>query len=245
MRKNSAKRIAAYCEQVIDLEGIHLGKQYYFHSLPLCVITTVYSISIRYESVQKVVDRYCTYFQLPRLRPKQHTFPCQTDQESIPAFVQKMTEYGIDRFTQEIFTNRNRTSTVNGILKAEAVFRFAEVLHKYEIHYFQDVPKVIANPGFERDVRLIPGQKSGISHDYFLMLTGSEDFIKPDRMVLRFLSQVLGQPVTIPQAQTLIREASAILRPQYPQASPRLLDYAIWNYQRSQVVRSGRLTTVR
>ena len=159
--------------------------------------------------------------------------------------MQKMTEYGIDRFTHKIFANRNRTSTVNGILKSDAVFRFAEVLHNYEIHYFQDVHRVIANPGFERAIRFIPGQKSGISHDYFLMLTGSEDFIKPDRTVLRFLSQVLGQSVTIPQAQTLIREASAILRPQYSQVSPWLLDYAIWNYQRSQVVRSSRLTTVR
>ena len=240
-----AEKIATYCNQLFNLKHISLGDQYQYHSLPLCVITTVYSIGIRYKSVQKVVDCYCTYFQLPRLRTEQHTFSSQTEQESISVFMQKMTEYGIDRFTQEIFANRNRTSTVNGILKAEAAFRFAKVLHKHEIHYFQDAHRAIANLDFERDIRLIPGQKSGISHDYFLMLTGSEDFIKPDRMVLRFLSQVLGQPVTIPQAQTLIREASAILRPQYSQVSPWLLDYAIWNYQRSQVVRSSRLTTVR
>jgi hypothetical protein len=52
----------------------------------------------------------------------------------ILAFVQKMAEYGIDRFTHEIFANRNRTATLNGILKSETLCRFAEVLHKYEIH---------------------------------------------------------------------------------------------------------------
>ncbi len=242
MFNGSARAIASYCKQAFDLEKLSLGSQYYYHSLPLCVITTVYSIGIRYESVEKVVDRYCSYFQLPKLRPEKCVFPCQSQQEPIPDFLQKMMDYGIDRFTHEIFANRNRTSTVNGILKSEAVFLFANVLHKYKIHYFQDVPRAIANPDFEREIRLIPGQKSGLSHDYFLMLAGSEDFIKPDRMVLRFLSQVLGQPVTIPEAQVLIREASEILRLQHPQASPRLLDYAIWNYQRSQVVRSRQVT---
>jgi len=88
---------------------------------------------------------------------------------------------------------------------------------------------------FEEAIKKIPGQKSGIGFKYFFMLAGSEDLIKPDRMILGFLKSALQRnDVKEEEAQPLLREATTRLRARYPVLTPRLLDNAIWNYQRKQ-----------
>ena len=86
----------------------------------------------------------------------------------------------------------------------------------------------------ERAVRAIPGQGSGVSLRYFWMLAGSDDFVKPDRMVLRFLQAALGRPVPVAEAQRLLSDAAEQLKAKYAHLTPRLLDYAVWQYQRQQ-----------
>ena len=44
-------------------------------------------------------------------------------------------------------------------------------------------------------MRAIPGQRSGISLTYFFMLAGSDDLVKPDRMLGRFLRGCLSHEV--------------------------------------------------
>lgn len=65
------------------------------------------------------------------------------------------------------------------------------------------------------------------------MLAGSEDFVKPDRMVVRFLEAALGRPVGISEAVELLRDTSRELLPEFPNMSARLLDYEVWKFQRS------------
>lgn len=142
------------------------------------------------------------------------------------------TDIGI--FTSKVFCNRQRTSTNNGILKAEAIYRFAAVLRKYGIDYLQDVPTVVQNADLETDIKHIPGQKGGISLRYFFMLSGSENFIKPDRMIQRFLEGVLQKQVEPRGSQHLLSRAAEELRLEYPNLTPRLLDNLIWQYQRQQ-----------
>lgn len=145
-----------------------------------------------------------------------------------------MQDIGIEAFTSDIFRNRQRTSTNSGILKAEAIHRFAEVLKKHGVNYLQDVPATIQNVDLENDIKQIPGQRSGISLRYFFMLSGSEGFIKPDRMIQRFLERVLQRPVRIVESQNLLSAAVDELTTDYPIMTPRLLDNLIWQYQRQQ-----------
>lgn len=133
-----------------------------------------------------------------------------------------------------IFANRQRTSARNGILKAEAVFRFASALRAHGVEYFQDITAAAKSTGLELMIRAIPGQRSGISLRYFWMLAGSDDFIKPDRMVLRFLEAALGKTVSTLEAQTLLEQTTARLRQTYPALTARLLDHEIWKHQREQ-----------
>jgi hypothetical protein len=72
------------------------------------------------------------------------------------------------------------------------------------------------------------------------MLAGSDEFVKADRMICRFVSEAIQapKPVSPAIAQNMIVEASSALKPEIPVLTPRLLDYAIWTYQRQ--VRPGR-----
>ena len=229
-----AKRVAERAKQVLPLRGAALEDEYFYQSVPICLIDAVYSIGVRYSQVQKVVDNYCRYFNLRKTRGDRNILPPIDTQESISDFFKKMQDIGIETFTSHIFRNRQRTSTNRGILKAEAIYRFAEVLKKYGINYLQDVPAVIKSVDLENDIKQIPGQRSGISLRYFFMLSGSEDFIKPDRMIQRFLESVLQRPIRIVESQHLLSEASDELKIHYPNVTPRLLDNLIWQYQRQQ-----------
>ena len=42
-----------------NLAAARLGKEYEYHSLPLCVIDAVFSIGVRYRNTQKAVDAWC------------------------------------------------------------------------------------------------------------------------------------------------------------------------------------------
>jgi hypothetical protein len=160
--------------------------------------------------------------------------PSLNDQEPLSALVEKMSTLGIMQFAAGIFKNRQPTSPRNGILKAEAVFRFTTVLTDAGVNFLQDIPPRVSDSNLEATLRRIPGQTSGISISYFFMLAGTEDLIKPDRMIGRFLRRHLGYEPSPAEAQSLISGACEILRTKYPDLTPRLLDYVIWSHERAR-----------
>jgi hypothetical protein len=232
--KNNINLIAAHADRVLQLESASLGDEYYYQSLPLCVIDAVYSIGVRYEGIKNVVARYCERFDLQRIRATNGAISPAHEQESITAFCEKAERIGPANMAIDVYRNRQRTSAINGILKADAVLRFAAVLRKYNIEYLQDISAAIGNIALEKDIRSIPGQSSGISLKYFLMLAGSDDLIKPDRMILGFLGVALGRLVSPTESQDLLTAAVEQLRDKYPSLTPRLLDHEVWKYQRDQ-----------
>ena len=157
-------------------------------------------------------------------------------------FCQRFEEAGLERMTADVFRNQQRTSPRGGVLKASAVHQFASVLRSHSVEYLQDVPGALASEQIARHIRTIPGQKSGISLRYFFMLAGSDDFIKPDRMVLRFLERSLGRPISVDEASPLLAGTVTLLRQTNPVLTPRLLDYLVWDFQRS--AQHGRGTNV-
>ena len=233
MDSRDVEKIIKYCDQVLDLNNARLSdNEYSYQSLSLCVIDAVYSIGVRYEAVRRAVHRYCNYFSLRRIRENRSNIPQKETQESIADFWKKMYDSGIEKFATEIFCNKQRTSTRNGILKSEAVFKFATVLKKYDVNYLQDVPKIVSDTNFEREIKSIPGQRTGTSLRYFFMLSGDDDFIKPDRMILRFLEDALQRPVNRNEASSFLAETTRRLQSKYSHLVPRLLDHEIWKYQR-------------
>lgn len=227
-------RVAERANALLTLTDAILPDEYYYNSLPPCVIDAVFSVGVRYESVQAVVNRYCRYFKVRQFRIDRSAAPPLKAQESISELCEHFQEYGLERMTREIFANRQRTSTRNGLLKAEAARRFASTLESHRIEYLQDVAQQLPSESLEQDIRSIPGQGSGISLQYFWMLAGSDDLIKPDRMIIRFLETSLERTVQVDEAQSLLTYAASALRSIYPSLTPRLLDFKIWEYQRAQ-----------
>jgi hypothetical protein len=234
MTLEDARRVAEYCNTALNLRTVSLGTAFGYPNLSLCVIDAVWSIGVRYDAVQNVVSRYQDYCVSRSIEEEHH---------SLAEMIEAMQIQGCEAFARDIFRNFQRTSTKNGLLKAEAVYLFASALHEHGIHnmtdvpcvdWYEDLPEVMRQP-FARKILTIPGQTSGVSLTYFLMLTGSRGIVKPDRMVFRFLQNATGKPISDADAQFLISYASRILNTDYPDLTPRALDHEIWKYQSGRI----------
>lgn len=231
--------LTSHLERELVLSDCSLPEEYFYSSPSLCVIDAVFSIGVRYEAVRNVVKRYCNHFDTRIYRSDRSILPEQCHQESISMLAERIRKIGAGVFSSQILMNRQRTSSKSGILKAEAVYQFADTLYRHGINTFQDISQFHKSDDENRKISLnksitaIPGQRSGISLDYFWMLSGSDDLIKADRMITRFLEGALGCHIDPPAARDLLRAASTELQKRYPSMSPRLLDYKIWEYQRA------------
>lgn len=215
------------CEATLNLENAALSPSYYYDSLPQCVIDAVFSIGVKYTSTTNVVKSYCAYYGL-RVHNESHDQ--EGDKHTISQLIGHITSTGVEESADVIFKNHQRTSTRNGILKAEAVLRFARVLQKYGVETLADMSVKGLPLQAEVEIMRIPGQKSGLSLRYLYMLSGDDSQSKPDRHVMRFLREHTGHDYSIQEAQDSLTEAVELLRGKYPQLSVRLLDYSIWNY---------------
>lgn len=232
MDVNDLRTLTDYCKAKLDLANANLDDTYYYQSLPLCVIDAVFSIGARYTSTENVVERFCKYFGLQRL--SKIRYPEITAQLSVAEFINLYDQYGVVGMAENVYQNRQRTSTRSGILKSEAVLYFSQTLHDYGANYFQDIDKVIGQQGFEAEIKTIPGQGSGISLRYFYMLAGSDNYVKPDRMMDRFIQSALHKSLSIEEIHETIIKTCRLLEAEYPDLTPRALDNLIWNYQRKQ-----------
>jgi len=226
-----SNEISECCINKLNLNNAQLSNEYYYSNLPLCIIDAIFSIGIKYTTTQNVVKRFSDYLNINKFRKYGSNFPQINEQYSIKQFIEFYQENDIDFITNDIYKNKCRTSTVNGILKSEAIFEFTKVLQKYEINYFQDITKVVNNANFERDIKYITGQGSGISLSYFFMLAGDENLIKPDRMVERFVEDCIQKKLSTSEITQLFLKVIQIVKTTYPNLTLRELDHEIWKYQ--------------
>jgi predicted house-cleaning noncanonical NTP pyrophosphatase (MazG superfamily) len=222
-----AAKLGESCERLFALDTVKLSEAYYYASLPLCVIDAVFSIGVRYAGVQNTVRRYCRYFNLREYDPERDI---SDNAHTVSALIKNIEAIGVGQCADSVFQNHQRTSSRNGILKVDAVLRFAKVLQRYGVETFTDLRDSKLNSEAEREIKIIPGQGSGLALQYFYMLSGEDDLAKPDRHVLRFLEQCTGEKHSMATAQELLSQAVVLLKPKYPGLSVRLLDYTIWDY---------------
>jgi hypothetical protein len=225
MNSKIIEKTTSFCIEIFaDKKNYTLPDVYNYSHLPLCVIDSVFSIGVRYEGVLNTINNFCTHNKIDRFS--------KSNELSTSFFLNLMEQVSIKELTENIYKNRQRTSPRSGILKSEAVIQFLKVLLKYEINKLSDVYKIISSNEFEIDIKKIPGQKSGISLTYFFMLAGSDDLIKPDRMIVRFLESISGETVSLNDSQIILAEVSKKLQKNGFDMTPKKLDYLIWNYQR-------------
>ena len=212
--------------------------EFRYASLPLCVLDAIFSINARWESVSAAVGRYAAHYGLPLTHPP-GIVPNPEQQATVDDLIAHITSVGPDRFAADVMRNSTRTSTRGGILKAEAALHFAQVLKAHGIQVIQDMSQRLTDSGLEADLKNVHGQGSGVAVRYFLMLAGAHDLIKPDRMIVAYLSRVLGQRVDADRAQAVLAAAAEALRPEYPAVTPQHIDAAIWTYEREHRKKAG------
>ena len=210
-----------------DLRGLSVGEEERYSSLAYCVIDAVYSIGVRYEAVLRTVSDFCSWCQL------EHDRAQDSDEYSLSDFIGDLRPYENrwEALADEVFRNRQRTSSRSGILKAEAVHRFAKALRQCGVNAVADLADGSRIDCCRDAVLAIPGQKSGISFKYFLMLAGHDGFVKPDRMVLRFVANALGvdvQSIDAGRAETLVQSVARELSKEFPKLTASRLDYETW-----------------
>jgi hypothetical protein len=231
MTANTDKLVAHIRRKLSDLNTPMSDVAYEYAALPLCVIDSVFSIGVRYESTRRTVDQWCVKYRWGK------NWKGIGGERTINEFLEILQPYENhwEDMANNVFRNRQRTSTTSGILKAEAVFRFSVILQRFGIQTFADALSEGLRDDFSYAIKAIPGQKSGLSLKYFLILAGHDDCVKADRMVTRFVANALGvQDVPLTLAEQLVKEASLSLRSEFPKLVPRVLDNKIWEYQRNQ-----------
>jgi len=225
------QKLIDYCENNLDM-NITLGREYFYQSITSCILDAVFSIGISYEQTKKVVERYNQNFNLKEYRDSNDYSPI-SEQDSILDFLKRNEKIGFEKMATEVYKNRCRTSThAKSILKSEAAYLFAKTLNKFGINFLQDIKG--QNEQLEKEIRQIPGQTTGISLDYFYMLAGDENFVKFDRMMMRFMMDAIGEIPNKYETKELINKAVEILKNKYPNLTSRLLDHQIWLFQRNR-----------
>jgi hypothetical protein len=196
-----------------------------YASTAMAVIDSVWSIGVRYQGVLNVLERY------RRLRAASGADPAGDTPAALVSLIEGLG--GPEAFADAV-QNRQRTSSTSGILKAEAVFLESRHLQAEAVATPADL--VDASPEKLDAIRAhwisVPGQGSGLSLDYFLMLSGLPG-VKADRMVRRFVAAALELPnelaISAEDAGGLVREAARRL-----DIDERVLDYAVWRFQSNQ-----------
>ncbi|MGY4653768.1 heme peroxidase [Mycobacterium sp. URHB0021] len=162
----------------------------YRGSLALCVIDSIYSTGAHYSSAVNVVRRYRDY------RAKQGG---DANADGTSELLTTIDELGGADYWASRIGNRRPTSTAKGApLKAEAILQVAEALSNLSIHSADELRAAAANVNSLRSAKrawtATPGQRSGLTWEYALMLAGVPG-VKADRMVTRYVARALDREV--------------------------------------------------
>ena len=240
-------QLIAAAERDLGDHALWVAPDGYPGSLALCIIDSVFSIGVKYQGVVNLIRRYRSY------RVGQTG---NADGDGLLELMGTFEHVGGPENWATTFQNKQRTSTRNGIRKAEAVLREAHGLTHHGVWTVRDLDTA-QREGRLRDIkadwRKVPGQRSGISWSYFLMLArvlpadgnagkaidGSPNpqpdseaavaGVKPDRMIKRYVAAAVG----LKESALTNRKAAGLVKAAADAKDWDViaLDHAIWRFQ--------------
>ena len=202
-------------------------------SLSFAITDAVWSITADYDAVV-----------VPLVRKKiaakfgvdQPTMPATDPIGDDPLPLTSLAELSVEELTA--LTNRQRTSTRGGILKADAVLRYTRIFTDHGVTTMRDAIELFDDtPGFnaiDSALRQVPGEGGdGIRRGYLWMIIGRDDLIKPDRMVLRWLDHH-GVTADPSRARRIVEQLTPeVARKLGRDVSAWEIDHAMWNAGRA------------
>ncbi|WP_460359289.1 hypothetical protein [Mycobacterium sp. ZZG] len=202
-------------------------------SLSFAITDAVWSISADYDAVVVPLVRKNLAAEFGVDQP---TMPATDPIGDDPLPVTALTELNVEELTA--LTNRQRTSTRGGILKADAVLRYARIFTDHGVVTMRDAVELFDDTArfdaLDSALRSVPGEGGeGVRRGYLWMLIGKDDLIKPDRMVLRWLDHH-GVTADPSRARRIVEH----LIPEVTRELGRLvsdweIDHAMWNAGRA------------
>lgn len=204
------------------------AKEYGYYSLVLGVVDAVFSISSKYESTFKTVERFALHAQLDLYK----------DEFFVSDFIRIYDSYNDIRLAEDVFKNRQRTSTVNGILKSQAVKEFIRILYQHGIETKEDLLKYPNKNELKQQIAAIKGQKSGITFEYLMMLAGDTYRFKADRHIYRFFEEYLDYgKLDDQELKNYFLEQFFLVQKEYNRFTIRMLDNLIWKFVKSRDIK--------
>lgn len=190
----------------------------YPDSLALCIVDSIWSIGVRYGGVVNVIAAYGA------LRGDAGADPDRDSAQDLRDTI--ATAGGPEGFANAV-NNRQLTSSRNGVLKTVAVDQAAAALIATGVCTTDDLRA--ADPAVRDAAKkawlTVRGQRSGISWRYLLLLTGDQQ-VKPDRMIVGFVTAALDRTPGTAEAAELVTAAAGQLS-----VPVRALDHRIWRHQ--------------
>lgn len=207
--------LVQYCNENLGDKDLWSTPEGYPQSLALCLIDSLYSTGSHYTSVVNVVNKYKEV---------------RGDNDGAHALRASIQEAGGPRaWAENVVDNVKPAHTKpNALLKAEVIDRAAQLMVDLEIDTVEDLKEAVEASPQDNPVRAgwkkLPSQSSGVTYNYLLILAGMPS-VKPDRMVLRFLADALGEEADLStdRAVDLITQTAEAL-----DVNPRTLDHIAW-----------------
>ncbi len=217
-------RVLNHVRRLIDLKDAELSDEFFPAHLSIALIDALFTPQLRYYThVVPIIKRYCTRFNLRRVRSDRTRLPPMDKQETLTDLIDHYKALGPGGFQEEIVRSRYRSPGTK-ILKSENVKRAAIELRAIGIETLQDAQSKSAHE-IKCALRPLPGIGDRTIH-MFLMYAGNDEFVKGDVHVCRFVATALQrQRVSAEEAERLVGGAARALG-----IAPRLLDYEIWKY---------------
>ena len=208
--------------RAIPLDSLDLPDEFFPAHLPVAVIDAIVRSRFREgESPAPISERYCRHFGIARIRAERWSFPPAREQESLSDLIRRCDELGLDAITSEVFGIRRHRSGP-GSTRVAHFLSAATVLRNIGIDVLQDMSARPADEVHEA-LESVPGL-GGSTARRVLMYAGSDDFVRGDALVRRFVARALDRTSVSPaDAEALVRDAAYELV-----VSPRFLDREIW-----------------
>ena len=211
-------------------------RSYRWTSLSYCVVDAIWSIGAHYDNVVVPLVARVAAAAGDASPAVPATSPPAPDPLPLPVLLARYPDVG----ALTARTNEQRTSTRNGIRKADAVLRYARILVEHQIIDLSAAGALLAGPDerfsvVDTALAAVPGDgQHGVRRGYLWMLCGSDQLVKPDRMVLRWIARHCPG-VGPADARRLLGEVAAALTTRLGRpVTPWMLDHAIWQAERGR-----------
>lgn len=214
--ENDAQLVAASIRDRCGPIGTWSKPPGYPDSLALSIIDAIQSVGVKYGSVVNVIGHY-----------RDHRGPEVANHDGAVELVGVFDRLGVEGF-QTLVHNHHRVSTQPAALsKAEAIRQAAHLLARHA-PTTSDLRARATDQELQQQWRALPGQRSGNTWRYLLMLAGVPG-VKPDRMVRRFVARAVQRPGRSLSDDDLARLVT--LAAYQLGIHPTLADHLIWRAQ--------------